>query len=114
MFSETQIQVLKAIEGTGWYGQLWFPTVARDVINFPDGPSDDEIHAALFSLIDSGVLEIWIIRGDDEIRLEEPSAKTIEDVKKDSTETDVTLEIRDGVIEDLEASGRLTWIEGWG
>jgi hypothetical protein len=103
--------VLTAIEHVGWYGQLWFPTVDRDDLNLPDGPTDDELRAALFALIDSGVVEVRRVRGDDEVRLENPSAETIEEVKKDSTETDVTLQIKDGVIEELEANERRKWLE---
>ena len=80
-------------------------------VNFPDGPSDDEMHAALFSLIDSGVREVWRVSADDEMRLEKPSAETIQQVKKHSTETEVTLEIKNGVVDELRANERRKWIE---
>lgn len=112
LLSPTQIDVLESIDHTGWYGQLWFPAVDRTAINFPDGPSDDEIHAALFSLIESGVLEVWrILDNDAEIRIQAPPPEVIAALKKDSPETDVILQISPGVIEELHASERRKWIE---
>src|SRR5579862_2183939 len=46
--------VLWSLDHTGWYPQLWFPEVRRERINFPDGPTDADIHAALFELIRKG------------------------------------------------------------
>ena len=48
--SDTEIDVVKAIDHVGWYGQLWFPPVFRDALNFPEGPEDGKIHRALNAL----------------------------------------------------------------
>jgi len=53
--------VLWSLDHTGWHPDLWFPEVRRASTNFPDGPTDADIHAALFRLIRKGsvTLSSW-------------------------------------------------------
>jgi hypothetical protein len=50
--------VLWSLDHTGWHSSLWFPDVRREHINFPGGPTDAEIHAALFALIRKGSVTV--------------------------------------------------------
>ncbi|SRR5258708_40034262 len=104
--SDTQIEVLKAIDHVGWYGQLWFPAVFREALNLPDGPDDEEIHTALHSLIKSGHLEIWRLENENSIRV---NPSTFLEFKEHSTDTDLTLRIKDGIMPDVEARWRKEW-----
>jgi hypothetical protein len=113
VLTATQIHVLRSIDFEGWYyGECWFPNVRRDYLDFPDGPSDEEIHAAIFSLIDSGVLEVWrVLDNGEEVRIEAPPPEVLAEVRKPNAETDVKLHIRPGVIEEVKANERRKWIE---
>ncbi len=111
VLSPMEIQVLKTIDHIGWYGQLWFPTVHRNTMDFPDGPSDDEVHTALFSLVESGVLEVWRVHGDEETRIETPPPEVIAELRKHSTETEIILQIEPEALEELHANERRRWIE---
>jgi hypothetical protein len=48
--------VLWSLDHTGWYPDLWFPNIQRDHLNFPEGPSDADVHSALFRLIANGAV----------------------------------------------------------
>ncbi|HEY1203999.1 MAG: hypothetical protein ABSH46_15120 [Bryobacteraceae bacterium] len=113
VLTATQIEVLGAIDFEGWYyGEAWFPTVQRSALNFPDGPSDEEVHAALFSLIELGVLEVWrVLENDEEVRIKAPPPEVLAELRRPNAETDVKLHIRAGVIEEVEANERRKWIE---
>lgn len=73
--------VLWSLDHTGWFPELWFPQVRRELINFPSEPTDDEIHAALFSLIETGSLEITRAVGDCSIRVVDPAPEVLEDLR---------------------------------
>ncbi len=56
--SDIEKMVLWSLDHAGWSPHLWFPTVRREQINFPDGPTDAEIHGALFQLIRKGSVTV--------------------------------------------------------
>ncbi len=107
--SDTEIEVLKAVDHVGWYGQLWFPGVFRDALDFPDGPDDEEIHRALNALIRSGYLEVWRIEGEDAIRMHRVTPEMILELQKHSTVADLSLRVRQDVRADVEARWRRKW-----
>jgi hypothetical protein len=57
--------VLKSLDHTGWYPDLWFPYVLREHLNFPDGPSDSDVQNALFRLIEKGAVAVSRADGSD-------------------------------------------------
>ena len=50
-FSDLEAWILETIDNVGWYAYLWFPVVYREVLNFGDDSSDEEIYAAFASLV---------------------------------------------------------------
>ena len=88
--SGVQIEILRAIHHVGWYGQLWFPTVYRDALDFPEGPSDEQVHAAIFALIQSGLLEIWRIGDGDAIQAIDPNDNAVIEIQKHTSDTNST------------------------
>ncbi len=54
--SNLEARIIKAIDHCGWYADLWFPIVPRDMMDFaPDNP-EEEVHAAFVGLIRRGLL----------------------------------------------------------
>jgi hypothetical protein len=56
--------VLKACRDNDCHGAHWFPRVFRETMNFPEGPSDEEIQQALLRLIDTQWIEVGTWNGD--------------------------------------------------
>ena len=55
-FSDLEAWILETIDNIGWYAYLWFPVVHREVLNFGDDSSDEEIYAAFASLVKRNAL----------------------------------------------------------
>ena len=79
--------VLWSLDHTGWYPNLWFPTVRRELINFPDGPSDDEIHGVLFQLIRNGSVSVSVPTGSKSVRTSDLSPEMLRDLQADRQPT---------------------------
>jgi hypothetical protein len=55
--STLEAEILNAVNHLGWYADLWFPFVQREVLNFAAENPEEEVHAALVGLIRKGLLE---------------------------------------------------------
>jgi hypothetical protein len=51
-----EADILRAIAHVGWQAHLWFPVVARGMLNFGSDEREENIHAAILGLIRKGVL----------------------------------------------------------
>jgi hypothetical protein len=100
--SDVEIEILKVIRHVGWYGQLWFPHVFRDALDFQEGPTDQEIHLALFGLIRSRVLEAWNVDGADSSHPIEPTDEILTEIQKHASVTEIELRIQENVISALD------------
>jgi hypothetical protein len=87
----------------GWYPTLWFPEVQRDAINFPTGPTDDEVHAALFRLIQTGSIEVRKTAGMACVVVNDPTPEVLEDIRTNS-ESEYELELSEGARRQLLAA----------
>jgi hypothetical protein len=94
---------LWSLDHVGWYRELWFPHVQRDAINFPEGPTEDEIHRALFRLIQAGSLEITKLVGTSSVRVSDPTAEVLEDLRTNSR-SEYQVELNEKVREQLHAA----------
>ena len=56
--SDLEAWILETIDNIGWYAYLWFPTVSREVLNFPPDETDEEIYAAFAGLVRKGALQM--------------------------------------------------------
>lgn len=54
--SDLEAWILETIDNVGWYAYLWFPVVYREVLNFGDDSSDEEVFAAFSGLVRRGAL----------------------------------------------------------
>ena len=104
--SDVEIEVLKVIRHVGWYGQLWFPHVFRDALDFQEGPTDQEIHCALIGLIRSRILEAWNVERVDSSHSIEPTDEILTEIQKHNAVTDIELRIQEGVISALDLRER--------
>jgi hypothetical protein len=86
--------VLQALDHVGWYRSCWFPRVERDSLNFPDGPDDEEVRAALFRLVESGAV---VVSG------ASSKAEAIEDIRT-NPESEYELELSEEARQQLYAA----------
>ena len=57
--SRLEAEILIAVNHCGWYAELWFPWVERDLLNFGSDESlDEEVWAAVVHLIDRKILRV--------------------------------------------------------
>jgi hypothetical protein len=56
IFSELEAQILRSIDHVGWSPYLWFPVVAREMLNFGSDEREENVHAAILGLIQKGGL----------------------------------------------------------
>jgi hypothetical protein len=54
--SELEAYIVHSIDHVGWYAYLWFPVVARGALNFGSDDREEDVHAAILSLIERGGL----------------------------------------------------------
>jgi hypothetical protein len=54
--SEREAYIVHSIDHVGWYAYLWFPVVARGALNFGSDDREEDVHAAIASLIERGGL----------------------------------------------------------
>ncbi len=54
--TDLEAYILHSIDHVGWYPYLWFPVVAREVLNFGSDDREENVHAAILSLIERGGL----------------------------------------------------------
>jgi hypothetical protein len=56
ILNELDAQILQSIDHVGWYAYLWFPVVAREMLNFGSDEREENVHAAILGLIQKGGL----------------------------------------------------------
>ena len=54
--TELEACIVRSIDHVGWYTYLWFPVVAREALNFGSDDREENVHAAIVSLIERGGL----------------------------------------------------------
>jgi hypothetical protein len=54
--TELEAYILGSIDHVGWYAYLWFPIVSREALNFGSDDCEENVHAAIRSLIERGAL----------------------------------------------------------
>src|SRR5439155_9854444 len=54
--SELEAHILTSIDHVGWYAHLWFPAVARGMLNFGSKEREENVHSAIIGLIRKGAL----------------------------------------------------------
>ena len=54
--NELEAHIVRSIDHVGWYACLWFPVVARGALNFGSDEREEDVHAAIVSLIERGGL----------------------------------------------------------
>jgi hypothetical protein len=54
--TELEAYILCSIDHVGWYAYLWFSVAAREALNFGSDDCDENVHAAIRSLIERGGL----------------------------------------------------------
>ena len=54
--TELEAYIVNSIDHVGWYPYLWFPVVARGALNFGSDDREEDVHAAIISLIERGGL----------------------------------------------------------
>jgi hypothetical protein len=89
--TEIEKFVLRSLDHVGWYPQLWFPAVRREAIDFPGEPTDDEIHTALFRMIEDGAIEIGRREGDAFVRISVPIFEVPERLRECGSEYDLKI-----------------------
>ena len=52
--SDLEAWILETVDNIGWYSYLWFPIVYREVMNFGDDSSDEEVFSAFSGLVRKG------------------------------------------------------------
>ena len=52
--SEREAYIVHSIDHVDWYAYLWFPVVARGALNFGSDDREEDVHAAIVSLIERG------------------------------------------------------------
>lgn len=98
--ADVQKFVLLSLDHVGWFPESWFPKVQREAINFPTEPTDDEIHSALFRLIQAGSLEITKTVGTSSARMSDPTPEVLEDLRTNG-ESAYKLELNERVRQQL-------------
>ena len=94
--------VLWSLDHTGWFPHLWFPKVRREHINFPDGPTDAEIHGVLFQLIRKGFVTVSSPDGNTSAR-SDLSPEMLQDLQADGNPTH-RLDLEEGIRRKLHAA----------
>lgn len=95
--------VLWSLDHAGWFPHLWFPKVRREHINFPDGPTDAEIHSALFQLIRKGCVTFSSPAGSTPISADDLRPEILGEVQANGQPT-YRLDLEEGVREQLHAA----------
>jgi hypothetical protein len=54
--TELDASIIRSIDHIGWYTYLWFPVVSRGALNFGPDDCEEDVHAAIVSLIENGAL----------------------------------------------------------
>jgi hypothetical protein len=54
--SELEAYIVHSIDHVGWYPYVWFPVVAREMLNFGSDDREEYVYAAIVSLIERGGL----------------------------------------------------------
>jgi hypothetical protein len=54
--TELDANILQCIDHVGWYSYLWFPVVARPMLNFGSDEPEEVVHAAVLNLIRGGAI----------------------------------------------------------
>lgn len=54
--TELDASIICSVDHVGWYAYLWFPVVSREALNFGPDDCEEDIHAAIRSLIEKGAL----------------------------------------------------------
>lgn len=63
--TELEAYIVNSIDHVGWYAYLWFPMVARETLNFGSDDQEEDVHAAIVSLIERGGLVLKQETSDD-------------------------------------------------
>jgi hypothetical protein len=53
--TELEAYIVHSIDHVGWYAYLWFSVVARAALNFGSKDREENVHAAIVSLIERGI-----------------------------------------------------------
>ena len=75
------------------------------------GPTDKEIHGAVYALVRSGFLEVGRWVEDEFICADGIADEMLPEIEKHSTATAFSMRIRAGVMAAIEARERAKWIE---
>jgi len=54
--SALESEIVRTIRNVGWYTQLWFPIVQRELLGFDCDVADEQVHSAVVNLIHKNVL----------------------------------------------------------
>ena len=54
--TELDASIICSVDHVGWYAYLWFPVVSREALNFGPDDCEENVHAAIRSLIEKGAL----------------------------------------------------------
>src|SRR5713101_2869383 len=54
--SALESEIVRMIRNVGWYTQLWFPIVQRELLGFDYHVAEEEVHSAVVNLIHKNVL----------------------------------------------------------
>lgn len=54
--SDVQADIIRAIQNTSWDAQLWFPIVQRQLLGLRTDAADEQIHAAILSMVENQAL----------------------------------------------------------
>lgn len=92
-----------ALDHVGWYRSLWFPSVMRETLNFPEAASDNEVHISLFRLIEAGAIEVGRGVGERFERVDAPIPVIVEDIQL-NCESQYELRLSPDALERLHAA----------
>lgn len=102
--------VLECFHHNEWHPSLWFPTIQRDVVNFPDGVHDQEVQSCVLDLIRSGLIQVGRWEGAEFRSIEEILLGTIDELRSDP-QTEFFLRTKPEVYEEIASAERKRWLE---
>src|SRR5947209_3975897 len=73
--SELEAHILTSIDHVGWYAHLWFPAVARGMLNFGSKEREENVHSAIIGLIRKGAL---VLTNPEAFRINEDDWRQVE------------------------------------
>jgi hypothetical protein len=105
--------VLMAIDHIGWFSNLWFPRVFREALNFPEGPTDQEIQSALLRLIEAGALQAGQLAAGEFVQSWDPISQVLDDIQCSSASS-YTIRISPEMLGKLQLALKRARVSGRG